>query len=128
MTNEEIARGYYESRMRGDVEAFWREHVADDVGYHLPARSPLGGEFHGKPAVRKAIAAVFERCDNTFKVEILDIASSARHAVALVRATAQRVGRTLDSEQVHVFELRDGRITNIWIYGYDRYAIDEFWS
>jgi len=89
MTNEEIATNYYEARIRGDAEEFWNNHVADDVSYHLPAHNALGGDFYGKSDVRKALAAIFELSGNTFKSQVLDITSSASHAVALVRATAQ---------------------------------------
>jgi hypothetical protein len=36
MTNQEIARSYYEARIRGNSEEFWRDHVSDNIGYHLP--------------------------------------------------------------------------------------------
>ncbi len=128
MTNEEIATNYYEARIRGDAEEFWKNHVADDVSYHLPAHNTLGGDFYGKSDVRKALAAIFELSGNTFKSQVLDITSSASHAVALVRATAQREGKFLDSKQAHVFEIVGGRIVRIWIYAYDRYAVDAFWN
>ncbi len=127
-SNEQIVRDWYETRRRGAAEGFWDAHVADDVTYHLPARNPLGGDHRGKDAVRKWLATLHKRSGHTFRLEILDITSSARHTVALVRATAQRHGKSLDSKQAHVFEIRDGRITNIRIYAYDRYAVDEFWS
>ncbi len=135
-SNEQIVRDWFETRRRAVAEGFWDHaaegfwdaHVADDVTYHLPARNPNGGDHRGKNAVRKLLAALHERSGHTFRLEIHDITSSAHHAVALVRATAQRHGKSLDSNQAHVFEIRDGRITDIWGIAYDRYAVDEFWS
>ena len=128
MTHEEIVRNYYEARHSGTAQAFWSEYVADDVAYHLPARTPLGGDFYGKSEVRRALAAIYALSGETFRLELLDVTTSASHAVALVRATAQRDGKVLDSRQAHVFEIVDGQITSIWNYGYDRYAIDAFWT
>ena len=54
--------------------------------------------------------------------------SSARHAVTLVRATANREAKFLDSKQAHVFEIVGDRIVRIWIYACDRYAVDAFWN
>jgi uncharacterized protein len=128
MTNEEIVRSYYEARSGALAETFWAERVADDVAYFLPARTALGGEFFGKPEVRKALAAISALSGGTFRLQVLDICSSANRAVALVRATAQREGKTLDSRQAHVFEFVDGRIASISNYAYDRYAVDAFWN
>jgi ketosteroid isomerase-like protein len=128
MTNQEIARAYYEARIRGNSEEFWEDHVSDNIGYHLPAHTVVGGEFRGKAAVREAIAAIIQRSENTFKSEILDVTSSDCHAAVLVRATARRNGKVLDSRQVHVFEITNQQITEIWIYAYDRYTVDDFWS
>jgi ketosteroid isomerase-like protein len=128
MTNEELVRKYYVARSEGLAEDFWREHVAENVAYHLPARTTLGGDFHGKAEVRKALAAIGALSGGTFKLQLLDVTSSSIHAIALVRATAQRQGKVLDSRQAHVFEIVDGRIVSIWNYAYDRYAIDAFWN
>lgn len=128
MNNEELVRLYYEARSTGIAEAFWAEHVADNVSYYLPAHTPLGGTFHGKTAVRKALAAIVALSGGTFKLELLDVTSSSKHAVALVRATAQRAGKVLDSRQAHVFEIVDSKIVSISNYGFDRYAIDAFWN
>ncbi len=135
-SNEEIVREWFETRRRAAAEGFWDAaaeefwdtHVADDVTYYLPARNPNGGNHSGKEAVRKLFAAFQERTGHTFRLEILDITSSAHHAVALARATAQRHGKSLDSNQAHVFEIRAGSITDVWGIAYDRYAVDEFWS
>ena len=128
MTNEEIVRGYYAARSAGVADDFWTEHVADNIAYHLPARTALGGDFYGKSEVRKALAAIVALSGETFKLELLDVTSSSTHAIALVRATAQRQGKSLDARQAHVFEIVGGRIVSIWNYAYDRYAIDEFWN
>ncbi len=74
------------------------------------------------------MSAMHERSGHTFRIEILDITSSAHHVVALVRVTAEREGKNLDSKQAHVFEFRAGRISDIWVYTYDRYVVDEFWK
>ena len=74
------------------------------------------------------LAAIVALSGETFKLELLDVTSSATHAIALVRATAQRQDKFLDARQAHVFEIIGGRIVSIWSYAYDRYAIDEFWN
>lgn len=128
MTNEDLVRKYYAARSEGLADAFWSEHVAENVAYHLPARTSLGGEFHGKAEVRTALTAIVALSGGTFKLQLLDVTSSSIHAIALVRATARRQGKVLDSRQAHVFEIVDGRIMTIWNYAYDRYAIDAFWN
>lgn len=124
---EQIARGYYEAAARGTLPGFLDRYATDAIVYHVPARNALGGEYRGKAAVLNEMAALQERSGNTFRLDVADIASSPRHAVGIVTAKAQHEGKMLESKQTHVFEIRDGRITDIWIYAHDRSASEEFW-
>jgi hypothetical protein len=52
----------------------------------------------------------------------------AEQVLALVRERAVRAERTMEFERVNVYSFGGGKITEIWAYDYDPYAMDEFWS
>jgi ketosteroid isomerase-like protein len=50
------------------------------------------------------------------------------HGVALVNTTGERNGKMLDSPIIHVFHMRDGKMTEFWSVGTDQAALDDFWA
>src|SRR5215468_6416632 len=48
------------------------------------------------------------------------------HGVGLVAVTARRGDRSLNVNDVNVFHLRDGKVTECWIASTDQQAEDEF--
>jgi ketosteroid isomerase-like protein len=124
----EVMRRYVEAWERNDREAamaLW----ADDIVHHVPGRSPLAGDFHGKQAFLDHYGKVFAELGGTIEVvEFHDVLASEDHAVALVKERAVRGERTLEFNRVVVYHLRDDKIAETWSHDYDLYALDEFWS
>jgi uncharacterized protein len=56
------------------------------------------------------------------------VVANDEHAVALFTARADRAGRRLEDRTVEVLHVRDGKLTEVWLYPADLYATDEFWS
>jgi hypothetical protein len=64
-----------------------------------------------------------------FRTDVYDIMASDEHAAALQRWTAEREGRApLDIRHVTVFQIKNGKVTEIWHFAGDLYAHDEFFS
>jgi ketosteroid isomerase-like protein len=56
------------------------------------------------------------------------VLGSDDHAVLLVRERFSRNGRSVETERVVVYELRDEQIVGIWNYDSDQYAYDELFA
>ena len=67
---------------------------------------------------------VLERSGGAMPVEVHDLLESEDHVVALVRRTMAGV----DSRAVIVYHVADGKITELWSFEGDQYAIDEAMS
>jgi ketosteroid isomerase-like protein len=123
-----VMRRYVEAWERNDWEAataIW----ADDVVHHVPGRSPLAGDFHGKQAFLEHYGQVFAELGGGVEVvEFHDVLVREDHAVALVKERAVRGERSLEFNRVVVYHLRDDKIAETWSHDYDLYALDEFWS
>jgi ketosteroid isomerase-like protein len=71
---------------------------------------------------------LFELSGGTLRVELHDVVANDQHAVALFAVRAERAGKTLADNTVLESHIRDGKMTEAWIYQTDLYAVDEFWS
>ena len=57
-----------------------------------------------------------------------DLLANDDHGIGLVTVTATRGGRSLNVNDVNVFHLRDGQVTECWIASTDQRAEDEIWA
>jgi hypothetical protein len=48
--------------------------------------------------------------------------------LALLRVTAQGESTSLDVAVVHGWHVRDGKLTEAWVYPADQQFLDEFWT
>jgi ketosteroid isomerase-like protein len=125
--NEDLIRRGYEAFATGDM-ATLDGLFADDIVWHAPGRSQLAGTYRGKEEVFGTFQKVAELTGGTFKLEIHTILADDEHAVVLARSTGEREGKTLDDNAVQVFHVKDGKVTEQWLYPGDVYAADEFWG
>lgn len=98
----------------------------DDIVLHWFGQNPLAGDHVGKPA---ALSALFKLGQLTNrKVKVHDILAGPGHAAILAHETWERDGRTMEVDRVLVFHLRDGKLSECWVYDEDQRAVDEFWA
>ncbi len=124
----EIMKRYVEAFKRKDWEAataFW----ADDIVLHAQGRHPLAGDFFGKQAFLEHVSRVSAQLSATIElVEVYDVMFSAEHAVGWVKERAVRGERSLVFDRVNVYRMSEGKITEVWMYDSDPYALEEFFS
>lgn len=102
--------------------------LPDTVVGHVPGTSQVAGNYVGKEAVAGYVGKLAELSGGTVRFEPHDVVANDRHAVALVRDRAERNGRVLDMNNVHVWHATDGSLDEIWIYPGDLRAWDDFWG
>ena len=125
--NARLARSGYEAFGRGDF-AGSTANFDPGVTWHAQRLGQLGGDHVGVAAVIGFFGRSMELTRGTFRMEVLDALGSDQHAAVLVRSTAQREGRNLDSRQVHLFRVQGGRVLEIWQYVDDAEAVSAFWA
>ena len=125
--NAALLRKGYEAFNKGDM-ATLRELFTENVVWHIPGNNPLSGEHRGRDAVFAMFARTAELSGGTYRIELHDVLANDEHAVALSRATASRQGRQLDSSDVQVYHVSNGKITEAWSLALDQRVTDQFWS
>jgi uncharacterized protein len=98
---------------------------ADDLVWHVGGRSQIAGDYRGRDAVFGMFGKLLELTEGTFHLEPHAVLADDEHAVALVIATASQGGRSITTNDAHVFHMRDGKVVEFWTAATDQYAFDE---
>ena len=125
--NEEIVRSGFDAFAKGDVDTL-RQLFDQDAIWHVPGRSPISGDHRGLDAILGFLARTMELTGGTFRAEVHDVVANDEHAVALYVTRGEREGRTLESRDVLVSHIRNGKLAEAWLLSADLYAVDEFFS
>jgi ketosteroid isomerase-like protein len=125
--NEDAVRKGYAAFAAGDLESL-RGLFAPDIRWHAPGRNPLAGTYEGIDQVFELLGRIAQMTGGTFRADLHDVFANDEHVVALAHLNGQRAGKTLDGNEAHVFNMKDGRVTDFWALAEDRYAQDDFFS
>ena len=117
----------YEAFGAGDLEKV-REFFDPNVVWHVGGRSPLAGDYKGRDEVFGLFGRAFEVTGGSMKIEVHDILANDEHGVALVTRMAERDGRSFEMNEVHVFHISDGKVTEYWGFEQDQRRSDEFFG
>jgi uncharacterized protein len=97
----------------GDVETV-RASFAEDAVWHFPGRAFVCGDHQGPDAIVKFLLGAVEYTEGTFRLEPIAIASTGDYVLSWQRITGTKGDRHLDETEVVVFEIRDGRVAEVW--------------
>ena len=125
--NAVLVRRCYDAFAVGDLDRL-RDVLADDIVWHEPGRSPIGGDHKGPAGVAEFLQQLSVLSRGPLSVELIDVMVNAERAVAIHRVTARAGEVALDEIDALDFEIHNGRITEISVYQQDTYAFDEFWA
>ena len=123
--NVDLLRRGYEAYSSGDMDTI-NQLFADDIVWHVPGRSAIGGDYRGPEEVLAFFGKLQERTGGTFALELHDVLAGDDHVVVLARTTAERNGERRTFDVAHVWHVRDGKATEFWALSTDQYAGDEF--
>ena len=123
-----MAHAWYDAFLGTDVPAV--EEVLDEASLlHLPGRSGLAGEYQGEEAILGLLERMVQLTDGTLQFRSSGVITADGQTIVLCGQThATRGGKELDTEEVHVLSLRDGKIRELWIFHQNQDQVDEFWS
>jgi ketosteroid isomerase-like protein len=95
---------------------------------HIPGRSRIAGEYHGKDDMRRHFREIKELSRGTFRTRIHDVLASDEHVVGVVDASADKDGVVVELPRVHVWHVRDGKLSELFLHPSDQHAFDAYWG
>lgn len=113
---------------RRDLGALQDQFLAPDIVWHVAGTSPLAGDYQGMAQVMGMLAKISEVTGGTIEHELHDVLVSTDHTVVLATLRAQRAGRQLQDNIVHVIHGANGKAAEIWTSSFDPAGAAAFWS
>jgi ketosteroid isomerase-like protein len=105
-----------------------RDCFADDAVWHVPGSGVMSGTYRGRSEIFRFLARLPKLTDGTYRSTFIDALASEERGAGLYRAQGEREGRSIDIDQVLLFTIRDGRVTEVLALPSDPVAFDAFWQ
>ena len=126
--NVELMRKGYAAFGGGDM-ATLGELFASDVVWHSGGNNQLSGDYEGQEATFGLFGRFFELSGGDISQELHAVLADDEHGVALVKVHVGRPdGRSYDGSEVHVFHIKDGKVTEFWGFSDDESGLDALLS
>jgi ketosteroid isomerase-like protein len=122
-----VVRRFYEAFAAGELDAAGAC-FTDEVVWHLPGNSPIGGAHRGWAEIRdNFLARLGPLSGGSLRVDLIDVAVGDEFVVAVQHATAERGTARLDITGCQLMRLVDGRIAEVYGHYSNQDAFDRFW-
>lgn len=99
----------------------------DEFTLHYSGQNPLAGTHRGKAAALAALAEVARRANRKL-LGIDDVMAGPQRGAILARELFSRDGRTAELERLLVYAVRDGLLSECWVYDRDQATVDSFFA
>jgi uncharacterized protein len=126
--NEDLVRAANAALGQGDFSALQDQYFADDIVWHIAGTGPLAGDYEGIAQVMEVLGRISALAEGTVQPDLHDVLVSNDHTVALASIRAQRAGKELQLNLVHVIHGENGKATEIWTHSSDPAGAAEFWG
>jgi len=127
-SNQDLVRAASAAFSRGDLGALREQFLDESIVWHIAGTGPLAGSYSGVAQVMALLGKITELSGGTVRPELHDVLASADHTVALTTIRAERAGKQLQLNLVHVIHAANGKATEVWTHSSDPAAAAAFWS
>jgi ketosteroid isomerase-like protein len=105
-----------------------RDCFAEDAIWHVPGGGVMSGTYRGRTEIFRFLARLPKLTNGTYRSTFVDALASEERGAGLYRAQGERNGRAIDIDQLLLFTIRDGLVTEVLALPSDPGAFDAFWS
>ena len=88
----------------------------------------LSGNYNGRDQIFAFFAQIGGETQGTFASKPTAFAATGDQVWVRATTTGQRKGKSLNSEEMLVFTLANGKVHNVQLFVYDHEASAEFWK
>lgn len=125
--NEALVREGYDAFVRGDIGTV-ASLISPDVLWHVGGDSPLAGVYKGHDELFALLARLGEATGGSISISARDILTSDDRVVVLTTLKAERDGQVLEDDGVAIFNIVDGKASEVWVFAENQGAIDAFFA
>jgi uncharacterized protein (TIGR02246 family) len=125
--NAALVRQIFDAFARNEGFAL-RGLFADDAVWTVPGSGVMAGVNRGREEIFRFLARLPKETDGTYRSELVDVLASDHRAAAVYRARGTRRGRTLELDQVLLFQIDDGLVSEVLALPTEPDAFEKFWA
>jgi ketosteroid isomerase-like protein len=125
--NIAVVRRGYEAFAKGDIETL-KTLFSANATWHMSETGVLRGNYRGAQAILEFFGQLAHEAQGSLRVEPLTMAASGDQVFVLERTTGKRKGKTLDTNDVLVFKLDKGVVTEVSDFQLNHTGDAQFWS
>jgi ketosteroid isomerase-like protein len=122
----DVVKRYADAWVAGDLRTIVGSYH-EDVVFHYFGRSPLAGVHRGKAACLAVLQQVREKTQRRL-VSVSDVLAGEHFGVVVAVERFERNGSSAEIERMLRYAVRDGKLSECWIYDEDQRLVDEFWA
>src|SRR5260221_13345882 len=106
--NVDLVRAASAAFGRGDHSALQNQYFDENIIWHVAGTGPLAGDYEGAAQVIGHLGRSSALSGGTVRPELHDVLVSDDHTVVLATIHAQRAGKQLQLNLVHVIHAENG--------------------
>lgn len=128
MKASEVVGMYFGALANGEVEKAFSL-FDPQAKWSQPGGNQFSGVKHGPEEIGKMIGAMMDYCAGSLVVKPTGPLMENGELVAVpVRFSASKDSQSMDMNGVDLVEVKDGKITQVWLFSEDQQAEDDFWG
>ncbi|MEP7266427.1 MAG: nuclear transport factor 2 family protein [Saprospiraceae bacterium] len=128
MTAKEVVQSFQEVLGKGDAPTAF-SFFATDVKWHQPGANQFSGTKNGVEELGKMFGGMMQASNGTLKVMPNGALMVNGNLVAApVRFSANNGINSIDMVGVDLFEVKEGKIINVWLFSDAQQNEDDFWK
>ena len=106
-----------------------RDCFAEHAVWRVPGSGVMAGTYRGRSEIFRFLARLPKLTGGTYRSTFLDALASETRGAGLYRARGERPdGRSLDLDQLLLFTIADGVVTEVLALPSDPAAFEAFWA
>jgi ketosteroid isomerase-like protein len=119
-----VVRRYADAWVAGDLKTMV-DCYHDDVVFHYFGRSPLAGDHRGKAACLAVLKKVRDKTQRKL-VAVLDVLAGEHYGLIVAVEQFERNGASLNFQRLLRYGVRDGLLSECWVYDEDQRLLDDY--
>lgn len=128
MMPKEIISAYLEALSKGDIGVAF-SYFSPDAKWHQPGSHQFAGLKTGPDEIGKMVGGMMEATQGTFSLKpIGNLMINGNMAALPVKFIGTIDDRNMDMTGVDLFEVKDGKIVNVWLFSDDQELENKFWG
>jgi uncharacterized protein len=125
--NIALVRRGFEAFGAGDMQTL-SDLIAPDANWHGAPTGTIEGAYSGRDRMFAYFQQLHDETDGTFRADPIAMAATGNRVFVEDMVSGRRRGATLESRDVLVFTIEDGKVRDVRLYAGDYPSEATFWS